>query len=181
MLTQQHIQEDLSKAYIQAVAATAGLNLSLGTHSHDYGVDGTFHQVQIVTRTDPAGKLVKRRLNSGFNLEFQCKASIDWLDELDHIVHDLEAKTYNDLVLRTDTTNATPIILILMCLPQNQADWLQLSEHELLLRKCCYWHRLSGEKTVNTSTKRIRIPKAQRLEPAAVSHLLSQVEQGLLK
>ena len=71
MLTIQHIQEDLSRAYIQAVAAKAGVNLSLGTQAHDYGVDGTFHQVEAIPRVDAEGKPYMRRRNSGFNLEFQ--------------------------------------------------------------------------------------------------------------
>jgi len=62
----------------------------------------------------------------------------------------------------------------------DEADWLSLSEHELLLRKCCYWYRLTGEETGNSSTKRIRVPKLQRLDPFVVTDLLSQVERGLL-
>ena len=75
MLTIQHIQEDLSRAYIQAVAAKAGVNLALGTQAHDYGVDGTFHQVEVLHRVNSEGMSYTRRLNSGFDLEFQCKAS----------------------------------------------------------------------------------------------------------
>ena len=181
MLTTQHIQEDLSRAYIQAVAARAGVNLSLGAQAHDYGVDGVFHQVTIRTQTDGQGKPRRRRLNSGFNLEFQCKASKDWHDEPDAIVYDLEVKAYNDLVQRSATRNATPLILILMCLPTDEADWLYLTEHQLLLRKCCYWHRLTGYETDNQESKRIRIPKVQMLDPMAVTTLLTQVEQGLLQ
>src|ERR1700689_3780301 len=98
MLTTQHIQEDLSRAYIQAAAARAGVNLSLGTQAHDYGVDGTFHQVTVRKRVDNDGMLRDLLVNSGFNLEFQCKASKAWIDEPDAIAYDLEAKTYNDLV-----------------------------------------------------------------------------------
>ncbi len=181
MLTTQHIQEDLSRAYIQAVAAKAGVNLSLGTQSHDYGVDGTFHQVAIRTRTDAQGKSRQRRLNSGFNLEFQCKASKEWVSEPSEIVYDLEVKTYNDLVQRSTSLNATPLILILMCLPSQEGDWLDLTEHHLLLRKCCYWHRLTGLESDNLERKRIRIPKVQLLDPLAVTTLLGQVAQGLLR
>ena len=180
MLTIQHIQEDLSKAYIQAVSARAGVNLSLGSQSHDYGVDGAFHQVALVHRRH-AGREVTRRVNSGFNLEFQCKASRDWQEERDSIVYDLEAKTYNDLIYRSGQHRATPLVLILMCLPQNEEEWLLLTERELSLRKCCYWHRLTGQETGNDATRRIRIPKSQRLEPAIVMDLLKQVEMGTLR
>ena len=108
MLTIQHIQEDLSRACIQAVAAKAGVNLSLGTHAHDYGVDGTFHQVEMATRVDAEGKPRTRRLNSGFNLEFQCKASRNWREQKDVIAYDLEVKTYNDLIHQFGTLFAGP-------------------------------------------------------------------------
>jgi hypothetical protein len=181
MLTTQHVQEDLSRAYIQAVAARAGVNLSLGTHAHDYGVDGTFHQVSIRQRVDRDGVVRDRRINSGFNLEFQCKASKNWNEESDAIAYDLEAKTYNDLIQRASFRNATPLILILMCLPPDEVDWLAHTEHELLLRKCCYWHRLKGSETGNLDRKRIRIPKLQLLNATAVNELLHQVENGTLQ
>jgi hypothetical protein len=181
MLTTQHIQEDLSRAYIQAVAAKAGVNVTIGAQAHDYGVDGTFHQVAIRPQVDSHGKLRQRRLNSGFNLEFQCKASKDWGEAPDAIVYDLEVKTYNDLIFRANNRTATPLVLILMCLPAAEDDWLLLSEHQLLLRKCCYWHRLSGAESDNLDKKRVRIPKIQALTPDAVNVLLLQVEQGVLR
>ena len=53
-LTQQHIEEDLSRSYVQAVAAKAGVILSLGARNHDYKVDGTFHQVSYPQRSSVA-------------------------------------------------------------------------------------------------------------------------------
>ena len=64
MLTTQHIQEDLSRAYIQAVAAGAGVNLSLGAQVHDYGVDGTFHQVELVSRLNANPRRANRAHSS---------------------------------------------------------------------------------------------------------------------
>lgn len=181
MLTKQHMQEDLSRAYIQAVAAKAGVNLTIGGQVHDYGVDGTFHQVALVARTTTTGKQVQRRLNSGFNLDFQCKASCDWDEEPTFVVYDLEARTYNDLVFRSDQRRATPLILILMCLPKDEREWLLLSEDELLLRKCCYWHRLTGQETGNENTKRIRVPRSQKVDPETIRDLLARVESGALQ
>jgi len=175
MLTREHIQEDLSRAYIQAVAAKAGVNVALSARAHDYGVDGTFHQVEIRPESRD-GKAYGRRCESGFCLDFQAKSSTSWDEKEGEIVYDLEAKTYNDLVSRAKS--ATPIILILMCLPSDEKQWLVWSEEELLLRKCGYWHRLTGERTGNTGTTRIRIPKSQQLDPAAIIGLLESVEAG---
>ena len=56
-----------------------------------------------------------------------------------------------------------------------------LTEDHLFLRKCCYWHRLTGSETGNTNQKRIRIPKTQLLNPATVVDLLNRVERGTLQ
>jgi hypothetical protein len=48
MLTEEHGKEDLSRAYVQAVGARAGIIVSLNRRGHDYGIDGSFHQVSIL-------------------------------------------------------------------------------------------------------------------------------------
>lgn len=170
MLTEQHIAEDLSRAYVQAVAAKAGVNFS--TRVHDYEVDGTFHPIRIVN---------SRRVEAGFPLDFQLKASKNWTINEEHIVYDLEVKTYNDLILRRSTSGATPCILILLCLPENSREWLEISEEQLLLRRCCYWHYLVGNLTENIETIRVRIPSAQRLTSESLLSLLQQVKEGALQ
>jgi hypothetical protein len=170
MLTDQHIAEDLSRAYVQAVAAKAGVNLS--TRVHDYGVDGTFHPIRIIGG---------RRVEAGFPLDFQLKASKNWAISEDHVVYDLEAKTYNDLVVRKRASGAALCILILLCLPENPQEWLDLDEERLLLRKCCYWEYLKGDPSENTQTVRIRIPTAQRLSPESLLALLERVKGGDLQ
>lgn len=64
MITDQHIEEGLSRACIQAIAARAGLSLS--KPEPDYGVDGAFNEVNILNG---------RRFQSGFSLHYQLKAS----------------------------------------------------------------------------------------------------------
>jgi hypothetical protein len=43
VLTDQHIAEALSRAYVRAIAGRAGLNLAI--REYDYGVDGSFDEV----------------------------------------------------------------------------------------------------------------------------------------
>ena len=109
MLTEQHIEEGLSRACVQAIAAMAGLNLSI--REYDYGVDGTFHEVANVNG---------RRIESGFCLHFQLKASTQWQQDESVIIYDLEAKTYNDLVGMQATSGAIPCVLILLALPKER-------------------------------------------------------------
>ena len=169
MITSQHIEEGLSRAYVQATAARAGVNI--GGTQLDYGIDGTFCQVQIRN---------KRRFESGFKIDYQLKASTNWKLEGDQVAYDLEAKTYNDIISRSAVGRAAPLILILLCLPQDPSEWLESDEDRLLMRRCCYWVRLSGTQTTNVATVRIRIPRVQILTPDSLNILLTQVERGLL-
>ncbi len=166
MLTDQHIAEALSRAYVRAIAGRAGLNLAI--REYDYGVDGSFDEVAVRQN---------RRVESGFSLSFQLKASTSWQLELNHIIYDLEVKTYNDLILRRSIKTATPCILILLALPADSTDWLICDESELRLQGTCYWEYLSGNPSENRSSVRIRIPRLQRLTPDSLLTLMQNVKR----
>src|SRR6185437_8663917 len=108
-LTLQHTQETLCMCHIYAVAGMAGINFSIN-HKFDYGVDGEFR---------PVIERGNRLVMSGFSLDFQAKATVNWTLSNGNIVYDLEAKTYNDIVSRT--SEETSLVLILLCLPKEQA------------------------------------------------------------
>lgn len=161
LITLQHTEECLSLAYVHALAGRAGVNLA-AQRVHDYGIDGTFRSIKIIGT---------RRVESGFAVDFQMKATINWEYDGPDVVYDLEAKTYNDMVQRD--SEAAPCILILLCLPANVEDWLESDETRLVLKHCCYWMRLKGETTTNTSTKRIRIPRSNELTSQAILNILN--------
>lgn len=64
MITIQHTEELLSRAYITAIAAKAGLNPNVTGYDLDYGTDGNVKKVSIYN-----GK----REESGFGIEYQAK------------------------------------------------------------------------------------------------------------
>lgn len=167
MLTEQHIAESLSRAYVRAIAGRAGLNLAV--REYDYGVDGSFDEV--VVRQN-------RRVESGFSLSFQLKASTQWQFNDTQIVYDLEVKTYNDLILRRSMRTATPCILILLALPSDSMQWLICEETQLRLQGTCYWEYLSGSPSENRQSVRIRIPRSQRLNPESLLTLMENVKIG---
>lgn len=174
MLTTQHIEEGLSRAYVSAVAFRAGVNVAINADNFDYGIDGTFKGINFIGTA---------RKPSGNNLDFQMKASIDWTIDSTHVTYDLEADTYNHLA---DVMNhfrygrATPAMLILLCLPKDQTKWLEVDEDQILLRKCCYFHFIEGEPTPNKSTTRIKIDRANKLTPGSVQALLQKIRAGKL-
>ena len=85
MITVQHSKELLCRSYLIAVASRAQQNVSFGEEL-DYCVDGSYKQVE---------KRGKRRHQTGIALDFQAKASVNWLIVGNDVVYDLEKKTYN--------------------------------------------------------------------------------------
>lgn len=73
---------------------------------------------------------------------------------------------------------AAPLLLILFCMPHDSNEWLTCTHDNLILRNCCYWVLLTGDKTSNTVSKTIRVPKNQLLTPLALSALLEKHNNG---
>jgi hypothetical protein len=136
----------LSRAHIEAIAAKVGVKVEYRSAT-DYGVDGTFHPIQV---------LDKRRIESGYPLDFQAKATINWELDDTHVVYDMEVKTFNDLIERSERPASTPLILILLLLPKNESDWVQLTEAETLLKHCCYWYRVACDAHRDGQAVRVR-------------------------
>jgi hypothetical protein len=165
-ITENHAMELLSRAYVQAVAGHARLNLEWRGREFDYGVDGTFRPL-----TTTRDKLVE----SGFSLDFQLKSTTNWRADTSHVTYSLDAAAYNKIVDRKNPRTA-PLLLILLCLPRSPLEWLENNEEQLLLRKCCYWHRLTGDLTDNKSNVTVRIPRTQILNSVALLDLLEKAE-----
>jgi hypothetical protein len=165
MITEQHTMEALSRACIQAIAGKAGFNLSV--REFDYGIDGSFNEITILNR---------RRVESGFCIHFQLKASTKWVLTEHTIFYDLEAKTYNDIVGRVKGT--IPCLLILLTLPRDRTKWLEHTEVSLTIGGNCYYKYLSGIPTLNKESVRISIDRRHKLTSADLNDLFQKVKSG---
>lgn len=159
VLTTAHRQEGLSRSFLHALAATAGANITID-RAYDYGVDCTINPV-----SDG-----RRRVETGFPIEFQLKSTKNWSESEHYIEYDLEAKTYNDLVSRHAL--AIPLYLAVLCLPPHEKQWFISTERYQKIRKCCYFYKPTGSITKNSSTIRIKIPRANLLTPQNLNRLL---------
>ena len=167
-MTQNDIEEALSRAYVFSVAGRAGVNISGPVK--DYGTDGTFKRVIIFE-----GNLIE----NGFPLDFQLKASIDCKIEPDYVVYDMKADAYQKLVYRRNN-GSIPQVLILLALPPDAEQCIGHSEDALLIRRCCHWYLVAKEYTENVSSVRIRIPRNQQFTTGALEELLTKAELGEL-
>jgi hypothetical protein len=171
MITAEHAKESLCRSYVIAVASAARQNLWLGGE-HDYGVDGIFRLVE------PRGDRLRE---TGFSLDFQAKASVDWNVSGESIAYDLEAKNYNVLAERATQTRSTPFFLVLLCLPREEKEWVQFTADSLTVKRCAYYLQLSGGLTGNAATCRVSIPQTNALTPASLTTLLERVKSGAIQ
>lgn len=172
MLTKEHAQEGISRGYVQAVAAAARVNLTMG-QQFDYGFDGQFDSIATRTVALESGQQSYRYLNAGFPIDFQLKCTWNWTADANDIIWSIKTKTYNDLVTRPP--EAIGAILILMCLPPAEPDWVNVSEEAILLRKCCYFAKLTGAPaSTEPSTKQIKIPRTNVLNAANLAAILEE-------
>lgn len=166
-MTEQHIKEELSFAYTQAISAYAGMKCEQRTK--DYGIDGSIHDIKYY-------KARKRYGESGFSIDFQLKATVNAKIVRGIIKYDLEVKNYRDLI---DTEVGNPRILILYCLPREKEEWVNILNDELKLRKCAYWCSLRGYPDVaNKERIRIAFPDTQRFTTDELIRLMGLVKGG---
>ena len=168
MLTESHIKEGLSRAYILAVAHRAGFNCSL-KREFDYGIDGTFYDVKVVG---------KRHVETGYNIDFQAKASQNCTVSATTVSYVLSAKNQRDLV---ETDVGTSRILIVLALPPDSALWLKTSPDELVMKRCAWWTSLRGQQpTQNDTGQTIKIPIGQTFDVASLTSMMARVKMGSL-
>lgn len=167
MITNQHQKEGFSRAFALAVGYKAGMNCSI-SFDFDYRIDGTYREVD----TLPDGS----RDESGFQIDFQLKASHDVRITEDFVIYDLESKNYKSLIRNNI---GTPRILILFKMPKEECDWLKINENETLLRNCGWYFSLRNlDESKNSSTVRIKIPRDQLFTPDVLNNLMEKVKAG---
>lgn len=165
MITTAHRMESLSRAYLQAVAAQAGLVYSV--RAYDYGVDITLGEVREI-----GGVYAE----TGFAVDVQLRSSARAEVREHEVGFDLDVRTYG--FLRQEEVVA-PRILVLLVMPADEAEWVHQSESALELRRCAYWVSLRGEPaTANTSSVRVAIPRVNVFGVAAVTTIFDRLHRG---
>ncbi len=156
-------QQELSFAYVQAVAAAAGY--AMERHSVDYdGVDLSVHG------HGGGGVVRSPRLDVQVKSQTGGKpASFPWS-------YALEVDNYNSL---RPTDVLVPRVLVVVALPKDAADWVKLTPHQLALRHCGYWLSLRGATaTANSATVTVHLKAKQRLSPEALGTLMMRIGKG---
>ena len=165
MLTRNHRQEVMCRAYVQVIAGRCGLSCSL--RDFDYGIDVTLHDIR---------RRGHRHMESGFNLDIQAKSTTTRSLTATEVVYDLDVKSYDDL---RDPQVGCPRILVLLVLPEDENQWTEQLEDHLLVRHAGCWLSLNGwGPTANQKTVRVALPRANLFSVQALETLMGKVRRG---
>jgi hypothetical protein len=161
-----HRQEAFSRAYLHAVAAAAGFRVQEGAQPDDDSVDLT------LAARGPGGTVRSPKLD----VQLKCQRGLppagpSW-------PFDLKAKNHEDL---RHADLQVPRILVVVAVPEELNDWLHHDEEHMLMRYCAWWVSLRGaDASSNTATVRVQVPRAQRLDVAGLTGIMSRVALGEL-
>ena len=140
-MPRSHRQEALSRAYVRAVAAQAGLTVS----------------------------------DVGPQLDLQLKSTTGAIVGTTSLTYDLPVLNYDDL---REHDEKSARILIVLVMPEDEANWLAQSPEELALRHCAWWLSLKGSPpTTATTTVRVSIPLTNVFSVAAVQAIVERLRE----
>jgi hypothetical protein len=160
MLPQNKVKEELSLAYVMAVAAKNGFVTDFSRVDYD----------SVDAKISCSGKLSEDSIVQSPEIHLQLKATADQsLVKNDGVHFPLPVKNYNDL--RSNT--AVPRLLVVLLLPENAEEWLSHSPEHLILKKCAYYLNLKGRpQTENQNTETVIVPLSNLFSPEALGQLM---------
>jgi hypothetical protein len=164
-VTRNQRQEALSRAYVQAIAAQAGMGHT--PRANVFGIDLSIHEI---------ARRGRRYCETGTVLDVQVKSTTRAGSDQTSIRYDLETKAYDDL---RDPNVPNPRLLIVVAFPRDPAEWLTQSEKELTIRACGYLASLEGSgPTTRGRSVRIRIPRGQVFSVSGLHALMHRLRTG---
>lgn len=165
MLSTNDIKEELSLAYVRAVASRAGFSVEEVRKDRD-SID-----LKICAR----GRLADDAALTSPELAVQLKARVLGPLTGEEFPLELSKKNYNDLI----APSFVPRILVVLAMPEDEQQWLTLTEEALVLRRCAYWLSLRGQPaTVNETGQTVRMSRRQTFDHHALRSLLRKVARA---
>ena len=161
-------KEEVQLSCMMALCASQGIDLEIMRHDSD-STDMLIKKL-IETR--------EGRYNAQLRIQLKATSSISqYRDAADRIEYKLKAKNYNDLC----TLATTPAILVLMILPNEEKEWIKWTLEDILIKCRMYYRSFEGcEKTGNTDSIQVKIPKANYINGEVLQKLLVKVATGEL-
>ena len=150
------IQERLSIAYVTAVAARAGCEIS-ETKVDRNGIDLTIRPI--------SGARV------GIDIQLKATSSDIRIHDGATLSFQLDKSTY-DKLRRTDVQS--PQLLVVYEMPSNQELWLGVQPPTTTLQHAAYWIDLLGRPAVTTESTAIHLPSTNLFDDDAIRSILTK-------
>ncbi len=158
---ESNIKEELSYAYLLAIASKAGFFCEKTTYDFD-SVDITIK-----------GKVSKESMTAYLGLQLKARTNMIF-DKEGVLSFSIEKKNYDDLREKS----AFPRLLVLFVLPKNEEEWVTHSEEMLISRKCAYWTSLTGlQETDNETSATVKILKRNVLSPDILFRIMQRISK----
>jgi hypothetical protein len=152
-----------SRAYVRAVASVAGYTATVPELDRD--------SVDLQLAGVGGGGTIR---SPYLDLQLKCTGAEE-LSPTDFPLP-LKIKNYDDL---RATDLAVPRILVVVVVPPDIDDWLAVSEDQMIVRNCGYWHSLHGEpESENATTVTVRIDRERIFDVAGLQTLMQTVAAG---
>lgn len=164
-MTPEQQKEELSKAYIHAVAARCGF--AVGSWSQDHGgIDATI---------GAAGPMVASGLSRPkIDIQLKCTSRTDVL-KTDHLVWTLQREHYENL----RHPAIQPHLLVVLLLPEQESEWVKHTPDMLILRRCAWYVKMTGMAPVpaGNATVTVKLPLTNEFSPAQLHAMMVQLSQ----
>ena len=157
-------QEEFSRAYVYALSAPLGFNMG------DFRVDDDSVDVIFKAKYGIQSKIRCPQI------VFQLKCTKNTFNKDGHLHFPLKIKNYNDL---RGNIQVCPIYLVVLCVPDNEGEWVEVNPEEMLLRYSAYWFSLRDAPAVkNQKNVTVKIPKRQKLDKISFKMLMDKMSDG---
>lgn len=167
-MTKARRMEDLSVAYLSAIAAQASVDFESIRHDED-SVDCMLKKVVVLEGGS--------QFRSSLHVQLKSTSSKNLYSIGQNVItYQLKKKNYNDL--RKRGTNE--IILCLLILPEeSEKPWVECTDDELLLYGRMYWCSLRDKPDATQEDRvPVKLPKDQFLDPNTLDTLMNRVAGG---
>jgi hypothetical protein len=157
------IQENLSFSYLHAITSKAGGICTATARGEDNrGLDARL----IFTANG-----IYRQVEIGVQLKSTrtCLTIVD--SKISYAIHADQYKKYTQ-------KSTTQLLFVLFCLPENPNEWLNLTENELILKKCAYWTGLKNAPSCTGDSITIHIPQRNLLSAEQLQSIVNRISNG---
>lgn len=158
------LMEAFQESYVRGVAAASGCVI-VGKPEIDEGID------LMLSHRHESHQKDKFAL-----LQIQMKASAEGLVENGKFVKTSLRNDRYELFSHDDPSIHR--IVVILHIPENQADWLRVTKKALLLHHRAYWVSIQGQPASTADRVTVKAPATQVFDDLALCRIMAKIGQG---